>query len=66
MAHTGSMSTTPTLVDTHAAHLATGVTPALLRSWLHRGKLTHHGRDRRGRALVDLAEVHNHTQTKAA
>ncbi|MFI0718436.1 hypothetical protein [Streptomyces sp. NPDC021224] len=46
------MSTTPTL-GTHAAHLATGVTPALLRSRLHRGKLTHHGHDHRGRAIVD-------------
>lgn len=62
--HTWSMSTTPTLVDTGAAHLATGIPPALLRSWLHRGKITGHGRDRKGRDLVDLDEVQNHARTR--
>ncbi|MFE1550589.1 hypothetical protein [Streptomyces sp. NPDC058718] len=48
---------TPLLVDTHAAHAATGAQPATLRKWLQRGHLTRHGHDRAGRALVDLTEV---------
>lgn len=45
------------LVDTVAAQLATGIEPALMRHWLRRGKLTPHGHDYRGRAIVDLNEV---------
>lgn len=48
---------TPVIVDTGAAHAATGITPAKLRNWLHRGYLTRHGHDTAGRALVDLNEV---------
>lgn len=44
-------------VDTTAAELATNVKAATIRHWLRRGKLTHHGYDRDGRALVDLDEV---------
>lgn len=47
----------PRIVDTVAAQLATGVAPALMRHWLRRGKLTRHGHDYDGRALVDLDEV---------
>ncbi|WP_267488061.1 hypothetical protein [Streptomyces sp. DH8] len=46
-----------TLVDLYAAHAATGKPPATLRTWIHRGELTRHGYDPRGRALVDLHEV---------
>lgn len=51
-----------TLVDTAAAaahvrlHHGRDCAPATIRSWLHRGWLTRHGRDGR-RTLVDLAEV---------
>lgn len=45
------------LVDTVAAALATGVEPALMRHWLRRGKLTRHGHDHHGRAIVDLDEI---------
>lgn len=45
------------LVDTVAAGLATGVKPATMRHWLRRGKLTRHGHDYYGRAIVDLDEV---------
>ncbi|MGW4040456.1 hypothetical protein ACWEIM_29975 [Streptomyces sp. NPDC004778] len=46
-----------TLVDLYAAHVATGKSPATLRTWIHRGELTRRGYDPRGRALVDLHEV---------
>ncbi|MFD5975550.1 hypothetical protein [Streptomyces bacillaris] len=46
-----------TLVDLYAAHAATGKSPATLRTWIHRGELTRHGYDPRGRALIDLGEV---------
>ncbi|MFD6421049.1 hypothetical protein [Streptomyces sp. NPDC060198] len=45
------------LVDTAAAQLGMGVKPATMRKWIQRGKLTRHGHDYRGRALVDLDEV---------
>ncbi|MFB6696363.1 hypothetical protein [Streptomyces rubiginosohelvolus] len=45
------------LVDLNAAQIATGKSPATLRTWIHRGELTRHGYDPRGRALVDLGEV---------
>lgn len=45
------------LVDTTAAALGTGITPALMRHWIRRGKLTRHGHDYHGRAIVDLNEV---------
>lgn len=54
MSHTGHM---PILVDIYAAQTATGIKAGTLRVWLHRGKLTHHGHDRAGRALVDLNEL---------
>ncbi|MFI0897078.1 hypothetical protein [Streptomyces sp. NPDC020983] len=62
------MSTAPalTLIDAYAASAATGIKPATIRVLLHRGKLTHHGHDRRGRALVDLTEVQNHAHNRAA
>ncbi|MEE4546762.1 hypothetical protein V2S66_32960 [Streptomyces sp. V4-01] len=49
----------PTLVDTYAASIATGIRPGTIRVWLTRGRLTHHGHDHAGRTLVDLAEVAN-------
>lgn len=49
----------PTLVDTYAASIATGIRPGTMRVWLKRGRLTHHGYDAAGRTLVDLAEVEN-------
>ncbi|MFJ2702991.1 hypothetical protein ACIO3R_07300 [Streptomyces sp. NPDC087428] len=47
----------PLLVDLYAAQAATGIKPGTLRVWLHRRKLTHHGHDRAGRALIDLNEL---------
>ncbi|MGW9249738.1 hypothetical protein [Streptomyces badius] len=55
-----------TLVDIYAAHAATGIRPGTLRVWLHRGKITHHGRDRAGRTLVDLEELPTPAPVKAA
>ncbi|MGA6159605.1 hypothetical protein ACPEIC_40425 [Stenotrophomonas sp. NPDC087984] len=54
------------LVDPYAAQVATGAKPGTIRQWLRRGKLTHHGYDRDGRALVDLDELYTHLGTKAA
>ncbi|MFD3929548.1 hypothetical protein [Streptomyces sp. NPDC058614] len=56
----------PLLVDAYAAHAATGIRPGTIRVWLHRGKLTHHGHDQAGRALVDLHELQDHLTAKAA
>ena len=47
----------PRLADTQAAALATGIRRGTIRQWLHRGKLTHHGHDHCGRAIVDLDEL---------
>ncbi|MFI6105828.1 hypothetical protein [Streptomyces sp. NPDC051310] len=47
----------PLLIDLYAAQAATGVKPGTIRVWLHRGHLTHHGRDHAGRDLVDLNEL---------
>ncbi|BAU83328.1 hypothetical protein SLA_2401 [Streptomyces laurentii] len=57
---------TPLIVDTHAAHAATGTHPGTIRQWLRRGHLTHHGHDRAGRALVDLNELRARLADKAA
>jgi hypothetical protein len=54
------------LVDAYAAHAATGIQPGTIRVWLHRGKLTHHGHDRQGRALVDLNELAEKANGQAA
>ncbi|MFF0426894.1 hypothetical protein ACFYUJ_21080 [Streptomyces sp. NPDC004520] len=56
----------PLLVDTHAAHAATGTPATTLRTWLRRGHLTHHGHDRAGRALLDLHELQNRLTHKTA
>ncbi|WP_326592822.1 hypothetical protein [Streptomyces brevispora] len=56
----------PVLVDLYAAHAATGIRPGTLRVRLHRGKLTHHGRDHAGRTLVDLNELTAAPITNAA
>jgi hypothetical protein len=58
--------TDPLLVDAYAAAAATGIRPGTIRVWLHRGKLTHHGHDRHGRALVNLHELQSPPTTKAA
>ncbi|GAA2108775.1 hypothetical protein [Streptomyces synnematoformans] len=60
------MAPQPLLVDTQAAQLATGVPAGTLRVWLHRGRLTRHGHDRQGRALVDLNEVRQFAHPAAA
>ncbi|MBI0294491.1 hypothetical protein JBE04_08345 [Streptomyces sp. PRKS01-29] len=54
------------LVDPYAAQVATGAKPGTIRQWLRRGKLTHHGYDHEGRALVDLDELRDHLAVKAA
>ncbi|MET9506907.1 hypothetical protein ABZX62_00215 [Streptomyces flavidovirens] len=55
----------PLLVDAYAAQAATGIKPGTIRQWLRRGKLTRHGYDQAGRALIDLSELQN-TQTAQA
>lgn len=64
--HTGNMTPRPVLVDLYAAQAATGIKPAKLRVWLHRRRLTHHGYDRHGRALIDLTELQTLQQPAAA
>ena len=56
----------PVLVDLYAAALHSGIKPGTLRVWLHRGRLTHHGYDHQGRALVDLRELPTHANSQAA
>lgn len=56
----------PVLVDPYAAQAATGAKPGTIRQWLRRGKLTHHGYDHEGRALIDLDELQAHLTAKAA
>lgn len=47
----------PVIVDIYAAARGAQLKPGTIRQWLHRGRLTHHGYDRQGRALVDLHEL---------
>jgi hypothetical protein len=54
------------LVDAYAGHAATGIKPGTIRQWLRRGKLTHHGYDHAGRALIDLDELATHQNHNAA
>ncbi|MFE4653566.1 hypothetical protein [Streptomyces sp. NPDC056707] len=54
------------LVDTAAAQLGRDVKPAIIRNWLHRGKLTCHGDDYCGKAIVDLNEIEQVLATKHA
>jgi hypothetical protein len=56
----------PILVDLYAAAAATGIKPGTLRVWLHRGKVTRHGHDHRGRTLIDLNELQPTTTVNAA
>ncbi|MFJ4434591.1 hypothetical protein [Streptomyces sp. NPDC088923] len=58
--------THPVLVDPYAAEAATGIRPDLIRQWLRREHLTHHGYDRFGRVLVDLREVQARQERAAA
>lgn len=58
--------TEPLLVDAYAAHAATGIKPGTIRQWLRRGKLTRHGYDHAGRALVDLHELQPRVTPEAA
>jgi hypothetical protein len=53
----------PCITDIQAAALATRTRPGTIRVWLHRGRLTHHGHDPRGRDLVDLDELTTLTTT---
>ncbi|MFB7630677.1 helix-turn-helix domain-containing protein [Streptomyces sp. NPDC056149] len=53
-----------TITDTSAAALYFDVTPATVRSWINRGRVQHHGHDRRGRALVDLREVRDYLHAR--
>lgn len=56
----------PALIDVYAAAIQAQVKPGTVRQWLRRGKLTHHGYDRDGRALVDLVELDTQPTPKAA
>ncbi|MGW3427506.1 hypothetical protein ACWDHW_06055 [Streptomyces melanosporofaciens] len=56
----------PSLVDIYAAALHARVKPGTIRQWLRRGKLTHHGYDHEGRALVDLDELQQQPAVNAA
>ncbi|MFI0741822.1 hypothetical protein ACH4PU_27700 [Streptomyces sp. NPDC021100] len=47
----------PRLVTTELAALAAGVSPATIRKWSSRGKITRYGSARR--ALYDLTEIMN-------
>ncbi|MGX9921773.1 hypothetical protein ACWIG4_18185 [Streptomyces sp. NPDC002248] len=54
------------LVDPYAAEAATGIRADLIRQWLRRRHLTHHGYDRSGRVLVNLTEVQARQEQKAS
>jgi len=54
------------LVDTVAAELATGIKRSTIRQWIKRGKLTAHGHDYYGRAIVDLEEFDQITDRRRA
>ncbi|WSU81926.1 hypothetical protein OG215_25210 [Streptomyces globisporus] len=60
------MGSVSRLVDTTAAQLGMNVKPATMRKWLQRGKLTRHGHDYYGRAIVDLDEIEQILATKQA
>lgn len=49
------------LVDTNAAAVAVDVKPGVVRKWAHRHPdlLPRRGRDRRGRTLYELKDVHD-------
>lgn len=48
----------PVIVDIYAATATTGLKPGTVRQRLRRGRLTHHGYDRQGRALINLHELY--------
>lgn len=56
--HAGPPAGTGTLVDTSAAAVAAGVSPATVRSWARRGKIQRHGTDDKGRTLYGLREIY--------
>lgn len=56
----------PKIVPVTVAAEHVGRKPATLRKWRQRGKLTDHGHDEEGRALVDLAEVEQLTLVNPA
>lgn len=47
-----------TLVDSQAAAVAAGVSPATVRSWARRGRIERHGLDDKGRTLYSLAAIY--------
>lgn len=48
----------PKLVDTQVAAVAVQRAPSTIRSWIRRGKIDAHGKDHKGRTLVDLGQVY--------
>ncbi|GHH83822.1 hypothetical protein [Streptomyces capitiformicae] len=56
----------PLIVDIYAAALSAQQKPGTIRQWLRRGRLTHHGYDCQGRALVDLHELQPSVEDQAA
>lgn len=55
-----------TLADTAAIALLLGVPPGTVRVWAHRGRLTRHGKDRRGRTLYSIQEAERLAETLTA
>jgi hypothetical protein len=45
------------LADTQAIAILLARPAATIRSWAHRGQLTRHGTDRRGRTMYDIGEA---------
>lgn len=56
----------PVIVDIYAAAISAQQRPGTIRQWLRRGRLTHHGYDRQGRALIDLHELQSPSADQAA
>ncbi|WP_406266262.1 hypothetical protein OHT93_09240 [Streptomyces sp. NBC_00191] len=57
--------TEPLHVDPYAAQPATGIKPGTICQWLRRHRLTRHGYDHAGRALIDLHELQPHVTPEA-
>jgi hypothetical protein len=61
---TTALAPTLILADATAAAVAATVKPGMVRSWLHRRYITHHGYDQHGRVLVSVAEVQAYAEKR--